>query len=83
MHNAIKVCGLQRYKIMVKIKKRQTLTGQLREMAVGETAEISERKTGFKPARVRETICRLKSEGYLFECTEKGLVNTIRVTRLD
>ena len=67
---------------MVKIKKRQTLRGQLREMAVGDSAEISERKSGYKTARVREAVSYLKGEGLLFECTEKGLVDSIRVTRL-
>jgi hypothetical protein len=67
---------------MVKIKKKQTLRGQLREMTIGDSAEISQRKTGYKPSIVREAICRMKKEGYLFECTEKGLVDAIRVTRL-
>ena len=67
---------------MAKFKKRQTLRGQLREMEVGEQAEINERKTGYKAARVREACHRLKAEGYLYECTEKGYVDTIRVTRL-
>lgn len=67
---------------MVKFKRRLTLRGQLRDMAVGASAEISQRKTGYKPHIVREAICRMKKEGYLFECTEKGLADGIRVTRL-
>ena len=67
---------------MVKIKKKQTLRGQLREMPVGVPAEISYRKTGYKAEIVRQAICRMKKEGYLFECTEKGLTDSIRVTRL-
>lgn len=68
---------------MVKFKKKQTLRGQLREMSIGETAEISQRKTGYKPQIVREAICKLKKEGYLYECTEKGIADAaIRVTRL-
>lgn len=67
---------------MVKIKKKQTLRGQLREMAIGDSAEISQRKSGYRPQIVREAICRLKKEGFLYECTEKGLVDAIRVTRL-
>jgi DNA-binding transcriptional regulator PaaX len=51
-------------------------------MTIGDSAEISQRKTGYKPSIVREAICRMKKEGYLFECTEKGLVDAIRVTRL-
>lgn len=67
---------------MVKIKKKQTLRGQLREMPIGVSAEISYRKTGYKAEIVRQAICRMKKEGYLFECTEKGLTDSIRVTRL-
>lgn len=67
---------------MVKIKKRQTLRGQLREMPVGDSAEITFRKSGYYPSRVREAVSKLKKEGYLFECTEKGLIDAIRVTRL-
>ena len=52
-------------------------------MSIGETAEISQRKTGYKPQIVREAICKLKKEGYLYECTEKGIADAaIRVTRL-
>jgi DNA-binding transcriptional regulator PaaX len=67
---------------MVKIKKKQTLRGQLREMAIGDSAEINQRKTGYKPEIVRQAISRMKKDGYLFECTEKGLVDAIRITRL-
>ena len=67
---------------MVKIKKKQTLRGQLREMPIGEPADISYRKTAYKAEIVRQAICRMKKEGYLFECTEKGLTDSIRVTRL-
>lgn len=67
---------------MVKIKKKQTLRGQLREMSIGDSAEISQRKTGYRPQIVREAICKLKKEGFLYECTEKGLADAIRVTRL-
>lgn len=67
---------------MVKIKKRQTLRGQLREMPIGDSAEISLRKTGYYPQRVREACHKLKQEGFLFECTERGLTDAIRVTRL-
>lgn len=69
-------------KHMVKIKKKQTLRGQLREMRIGDSAEISHRKSGYRPQIVREAICKLKKEGYLYECTEKGLADAIRVTRL-
>lgn len=51
-------------------------------MPIGEPAEISYRKTGYKAEIVRQAISRMKKEGYLFECTEKGLADTIRVTRL-
>lgn len=67
---------------MVKIKKRTTLRGQLREMPIGDSAEISQRKTGYPPQRVREACHKLKKEGYLYECTERGVVDGIRVTRL-
>lgn len=67
---------------MVKIKKRNTLIGQLRDMSIGDSAEIAFRKTGYHPHRIREVVSRLKKEGFLFECTEKGLADGIRVTRL-
>lgn len=67
---------------MIKIKKRQTLRGQLREMPIGGSAEITQRKTGYSPQRVREACHKLKKEGFLYECTERGLADAIRVTRL-
>lgn len=67
---------------MVKIKKKQTLRGQLREMSIGDSAEITYRKSGYRPQIVREAVCKLKKEGYLFECTEKGLADAIKITRL-
>ena len=67
---------------MVKIKKRRTLRGQLREMPIGGVAFITERKTGYLPQRVREACHKLKAEGLLYECTEKGIAEGIRVTRL-
>ena len=67
---------------MVKIKKKQTLRGQLRDMSIGDSAEISARKSGYQPQRVREACHKLKKEGFLYECTERGLVDAIRVTRL-
>jgi lysylphosphatidylglycerol synthetase-like protein (DUF2156 family) len=67
---------------MVKIKKRTTLRGQLRDMPIGDSAEITFRKSGYHPQRVREACHKLKKEGYLYECTEKGLADAIRVTRL-
>lgn len=67
---------------MVRIKKKQTLRGQLREMNLGETADITYRKSGYRAQIVRDAVCKLKKEGYLFECTEKGMNDAIRVTRL-
>lgn len=68
---------------MVKIKKRLTLRDQLRAMPVGDMAEIVQRKSGYSPQRIREACHKLKKEGLLFECTEKGLTDAIRVTRLE
>lgn len=51
-------------------------------MPIGDSAEITYRKSGYYPQRVREACHKLKKEGYLYECTEKGLVDAIRVTRL-
>lgn len=52
-------------------------------MSIGDSAEITERKTGYSPKIVRETVHYLKrKEGLLYECTEKGLVDAVRVTRL-
>lgn len=68
---------------MVRFKKKHTLKGQLIEMSIGDSTEISQRRTGYKPHIVREAISRLKKDGYRFECTERGLVDAIRVTRLE
>jgi hypothetical protein len=51
-------------------------------MSIGDSAEISYRKSGYRPQIVREAVCKLKKEGYLFECTEKGLADAIKITRL-
>jgi hypothetical protein len=67
---------------MVKIKKRLTLRQQLRDMPIGDSAEIVQRKTGYSPQRIREACHKLKKEGFLYECTERGLTDAIRVTRL-
>lgn len=82
MQTAINYADHKYRKLMVKIKKRQTLVGQLRVMPVGDSAVIIPHKTGYTSQRVREAISRMKKEGYLFECTEKGLPDGIRVTRL-
>lgn len=67
---------------MVRIKKKATLKGQLMALPIGETVVINAVRTGWIPHRVRETVSRLKKDGYLFECTERDYVNAIRVTRL-
>ena len=51
-------------------------------MPIGDSAEITFRKSGYHPQRVREACHKLKKEGFLYECTERGLVDAIRVTRL-
>ena len=51
-------------------------------MPIGDSAEITQRKTGYTPQRVREACHKLKKEGFLYECTERGLIDAIRVTRL-
>jgi hypothetical protein len=67
---------------MVKIKRRLTLKGQLMNQPIGEPALVSQSKTGYAPQRIREAAYRLKKDGFLFECTEKGIADGIVVTRL-
>ena len=51
-------------------------------LPIGEPALVSQSKTGYAPQRIREAAHRLKKDGFLFECTEKGIADGIVVTRL-
>jgi hypothetical protein len=65
---------------IIKLKKTTTLTQQLRDMEIGKTAFVSDRD--HKILTVRHIVLKLKKQGYDFFCTEKGLIDGIKVTRL-
>lgn len=60
-------------------KKVYSLTETLREMPIGREQVIPSRV--FSTGSIRKTASKLKAEGYLFEVSSKGIVDTC-VTRL-
>lgn len=65
---------------MKKIQRPKGLKENLRAMPIGESCEIA---TGdYKPNVVRSILYVLNTEGYHFTSTEKGLIASIRVTRI-
>ncbi len=65
---------------MKKIQRPTGLKENLREMSIGDTCEIA--KCDYKPNVVRSILYTLNTEGYHFTSTEKGLLDSIKVTRL-
>lgn len=62
------------------IKKQKTLTERLRTLPSGEWCEIKNRD--YKVSTVKYTISRLRKEGFVFEATESGLIDSIKVVRI-
>lgn len=62
------------------ITKPKTLSEQLANLPIGKEEEI---KTAlYRSTTVRRMVSILRQRGYKFVCTEKGCVNSIKVTRL-
>lgn len=64
----------------VKVIKMPSAVETLKAMRIGETRAVKYRQ--FKQNVVRSAMSKLKTQGYLFEGTEKGLFDRIIVTRL-
>ena len=64
----------------VQIKKRKSLPQILKDMEIGKQVVIRNRE--YKTTSVRNAITRLKEKGYLYECTEKGCIDYIKVCRI-
>ena len=65
---------------MKKIQRPKGLKENLKAMRVGDTCEI--RTSDYKSSVVRTILYVLNMEGYHFTSTERGLLDSIKVTRL-
>lgn len=65
---------------MKKIQRPKGLKENLKAMKVGDTCEIY--KCDYKSSVVRSILYILNTEGYKFTSTEKGLLDSVKVTRL-
>ena len=64
------------------VKKIKTLTEFLLSMKAGETVEIPERE--YRCAHVRSCVSRLrKNKGVTFFCTQAGMPEGCKVTRMN
>lgn len=63
-------------KMVSKISPQETL----KNLTVNEPVLIPSNK--IKPSVVRATAKQLRSQGYVFDVTEAGLINETRVTRI-
>ena len=64
----------------VQIKRRKSLAQVLKDMEIGTQLII--RNKEYKTTSVRNAITRLKEKAYLYECTEKGCIDYIKVRRI-
>lgn len=60
--------------------KRKTLPMILKELALGDHVMI--RPSAHSIVYVRQVVGELKKVGYVFEATEKGISDGIKVTRI-
>lgn len=58
----------------------KTLLDQLREMALNVETEVKTKV--FKVHTIRQAVSNLRKEGYDFIVTEKGCIDSCKVTRL-
>lgn len=65
---------------MKKFYKNKSLTQLLRELKEGNSLDIPNSQV--KTVSVRRAVIILKKEGYNLTASEKGLVNSIRVTKV-
>lgn len=63
------------------IKKQKTLSERLRTLPSGEWVEIKNRD--YKVSTVKYTISRLRKKGFVFTATEAGLIDSIKVVRIN
>lgn len=63
------------------IKRQKSLLERLRTLPSGEWHEIKDRD--YKKIVVRNALSKLKAEGYVFEATEKGCIDSIKVLRIN
>jgi hypothetical protein len=65
---------------MITIKKSTSFTSRLRTLPLGQPVTIKNRD--IKPSYVRSVVSLLRKEGLNFLCTETGLIDELRVTRI-
>lgn len=64
---------------MKNITRQNTLTDQMRKLRKGQTVRIPANEYSYQS--VRNTVCRLRKQGYDYICTITGCVNSTKVTR--
>lgn len=62
------------------ITKPKTLIDQLREMTLNVETEVKNKV--FKTQVIRQAVSKLRSEGYDYIVTEKGCIDSCKVTRI-
>lgn len=62
------------------ITKPKTLIDQLREMTLNVETEVKNKV--FKTHIIRQAVSKLRSEGYDYIVTEKGCIDSCKVTRI-
>lgn len=62
------------------IERPKTLLDQLREMTLNVETEVKSRI--FKVSSIRQAVTDLRKEGYDFIVTEKGCIDSCKVTRI-
>lgn len=67
-------------KIDKMIERPKTLLDQLREMTLNVETEVKSRI--FKVSSIRQAVTDLRKEGYDFIVTEKGCIDSCKVTRI-
>lgn len=63
------------------IKRQKSLNEMLRTLPSGEWHEI--RDKDYKKIVVRNALSKLRAKGYVFEATEKGCIDSIKVLRIN
>ncbi|OJV17802.1 MAG: hypothetical protein BGO30_07605 [Bacteroidetes bacterium 41-46] len=63
------------------IKKAKSLSEKLRTLPVGEWHII--KNAQYKASTVKNTVSRLKKDGYAFMLTEKGCPDYIKIQRTE
>lgn len=65
---------------MAVIVKKPSLSETLKALPLGKWEEF--KPSQFKPNSIRVAASKLQKQGYLFECSDRGMVTGIKVKRI-